>query len=631
MKKVNTKFMVVTFIAIALFATSLGGSFAQEKNTIDLLTTYGHVYDENNLECMRPRIMGTKGVVSTGHYLSTMAGIDVFKKGGNAFDAGVAAAMALKVMKMGYAGWAGVAPLVLYSAREGIVTTRIGAGPAPAKATLDNYLEYGKSWANEHSVIVPADIDVWLATLDRFGTLSFEEAIQYAIDIAENGYHLYKMQKWLLDSHEEKIMRWPYNVEFWFQMGVGKQKVGDLMTNKDQAKLMRYMVAAERRALAAGGTRSDGIWAARDAFYKGEPAKAVDKFFEENVHGIMTYEDFANYRGDWMPPVHTNFMGYDVYGCDGWSQGPRMILFLNMLKEFDLKALGYNTPEYIHVISQVINLGISDCHRYIGDPLVVDIPKELYSQEYARERVKLIDMEKAFQDMPPWGDPRKMLNIAEDSPKTFALKDAPLRLAMTNNFTDQMDTTSLNVMDADGNIFSMTESDTHMDTPLIPGWGFGLGARGAQFNLDPTLNNVVAPFKIPRNTNNPWLAMKDGKPFMGFSTPGGDQQAQALLQVFLNVVLWGMEPQAALDQPRFGSYNFPGTGSESNSNPAALSLEDRIPKETFEALKKMGHDVRSWGGWNYRSCAPTLTYRDPETGILIAASDVRREAYSLGY
>ena len=152
-----------------------------------------------------------------------------------------------------------------------------------------------------------------------------------------------------------------------------------------------------------------------------------------------------------------------------------------------------------------------------------------------------------------------------------------------------------------------------------------------QFNLDPELANVMAPGKRPRNTNSPLLVMKDGEPFMGLSTPGGDQQMQALLQVFLNVVVWGMSPEQAVDQPRFGSYNFPSTGSETNRNPAVLFMEDRIPAETAEALARMGHDVRSWGLWNWLACAPTVTYRDPETGVMIAAGDVRRETSALGF
>jgi gamma-glutamyltranspeptidase/glutathione hydrolase len=629
------RYIFFFLLAFSLVALGFGITAAAEEGLLDTVkpfNSYGHVYDPDNFESMRPRIMGTHGALATGHYLATIAGIEAFKKGGNAFDAGVTAAMALKVTKMGFAGWTGVAPLILYSAREGQVITRIGAGTTPARATLDYFLEHGKSPIN--NALLPADVDVWLATLDRFGSFSFEEAVLPALDVAENGYHLYKMQKWLLDDRKDGILKFPYNVEFWFQMGVGKQKVGDIMLNRDLGKLIRYMIDAERKALAAGGTRSDGIWAARDSFYKGEPARAVDKFFKEN-NGLVTYEDMANYKGRWQAPLHTTFMGYDVYTCDGWSQGPRMILFLNMLENFDLKALGYNTPEYIHLISQVINLAMSDCHRYIGDPDLADTPRELYSKEYAKERIKLINMNKAFQDMPAWGDPRNMKNLHPESPTKFAMgEDMTPTMVAQGELPEEgimFDTTSLNVIDAQGNIFSMTESDGHMTTPMIPGWGFGLGNRMAQFNLDPTLANVMAPNKRPRNTNNPFLVMKDGKPFMGFSTPGGDQQAQSLLQVLLNIVVWGLSPEQALDQPRFGSYNFAGTGREVNRNPGQLNLEERIPQETFEALKRMGHNVKSWGLWNWLACAPTLTYMDPETGQIIAAGDVRRETYPLGY
>ena len=630
MKKSKLKFFVFHLLILSLVVAGISGSNKVKKSLLDILSpfkSYGHVYDTQNIEAMRPRIIGTHGVISTGHYLATIAGIEILKKKGNAFDAGIGAAMALKVTKMGMAGWCGVAPLILYSAREDKVITRIGAGTTPAKATLDYFLEHGKTQIN--TALLPADVDVWLATLDRFGTMSFTEVAQPALDIAENGYHLYKMQKWLLDERKQGILKFPYNVKFWFQHGIGKQKVGDIMVNKDLGKLIRYMIDAEQKSLALKGYRSEGIRAARDAFYKGEPAQAVDRFFKEH-NGLITYEDMANYKGKWMASLHANYRGYDVYVCHGWSQGPRMILFLNMLQNYDLKALGYNTPEYIHLISQVINLAMSDCHKYIGDPDVVDIPEALFSKEYARKRIKLIDKKKAFRDMPPWGDPEKMLNIASDFPKKFTTTEEKRKFEEAEE-SFGFDTTSLNVMDIEGNLFSMTESDGHITTPMIPGWSFGLGNRMRQFNLDPNLANVMAPHKRPRNTNTPFIIMKDGKPLLGLSTPGGDQQAQALLQVFLNIVEWGMGPQQALDQPRFGSYNFPGTGREINRNPAQLNLEDRIPKDTAEALKRMGHSINSWGLWNWRACAPTVTYRNLETGILIAAGDVRRETYALGY
>ena len=600
-----------------------------ERTSNDLLGTlspfrsYGHVYDSANVEAMRPRLMGSRGVISTGHYLATMAGMDMLKRGGNAFDAGVTAAMALKVTKMDYAGWTGVAPLILYSAAEKQVVTRVGAGKSPAGATLEYFVENGKDPVN--TALVPADVDVWLAALDRYGTVGFSDAAGPALEIAEEGYYLYKMQKWMIDDQTRGALEFPYNREFWFQHGVGEQQVGDLMVNPDLGRLIRYMMDAEERALATGSTRSEGIRAARDAFYKGDPARAVDAFFGE-LGGLVTYDDLASYQGEWMAPLKTTFRGYDVFTGDGWSQGPRMILILNMLEDVDLETLGYNTPGYIHLITQVIDLAMSDSHKYVGDPDCVDVPEELYTREYARIRRSLIDAESAFQDMPPWGDPARMLAEAEDAPRSFTAAGTT-----TSEESPIFDTSSLNVMDADGNLFSMTESDGHLSTPLVPGWGFGLGGRMGQFNLDPRLANVMAPGKRPRNTNTPLLVMRDGEPFMGLSTPGADQQLQSLLQVFLNVVVWGMSPEQALDQPRFGSYNFPTTGNEINRNPAGLLLEDRIPVETADALRDLGHDVEWWGLWNLRSGAPTVVYRDPVTGVMIAAGDVRRETLSLAW
>ncbi len=615
-------------VVVAVVALLLGCSVALAQQpdllrTIGPFKSYGHVYDASSVEAMRPRVMGTHGVISTGHYLATLAGMEALRKGGNAFDAGVSAAMALKVTKMGYAGWTGVAPLILYSAVEDRVITRVGAGTTPAKATLAHFQEFGKTPIN--TALIPADVDVWLSTLDTYGTFSFEETSAAALEVAESGYHLYKHQKGLLDTQQDQILRFPYNVEFWFPNGVSNQQLGDLMVNPDLGRLIRYMRGAEKTALAGGASRSEALRAARDAFYKGEPAKEVAKLYTGFDDGLMSYDDLASYEGKWMAPLHTTYRGYDVYVCDGWSQGPRFVLFLNMLDNFDVEALGYNTADYIHVLSQIIELGMADSHKYIGDPDVVDVPPALYTKAYATKRAELVDREHAFDDMPPWGDPARLESVATDAPESFA------GAGESRDVLPLADTTSLSVMDSDGNLFSMTESDGHMWSPMIPGWGFGLGARMRQLNLDPSLANVMAPNKRPRNTNNPVLVMKEGKPFMGLSTPGGDQQVQAMLQVLLNVVVWGMSPEHAIDQPRFGSYNFPGTGDEVNRDPGVIKLEERIPQHTFEALRAKGHDVEPWGLWNWHTGALTVTYRDPRTGLMIAAGDVRRETHSLAY
>ncbi len=415
--------MKSAFALSVLLAVAAGPVQNDEKKkpsvleTIEPFRSYGHVYDGESIEAMRPRVMGTHGVLATGHYLSTLAGIEALRRGGNAFDAGVSAAMALKVIKMDYAGWTGVAPLILYSAREREVVTRVGAGVTPARATLEYFQKHGKTDVN--TALIPADVDVWLSALDRYGTISFEEAARPALEVAEGGYHLYKHQKGLIDAEQEKVLRFPYNVQFWFPRGVGKQRLGDLMVNKDLGKLIRYMIDAEKKSLASGGTRSEGIRAARDAFYKGAPARAAAEVYGELEDGLVAYEDLAGYEGKWSKPLSTTFRGYDVFVPDGWSQGPRLILFLNLLESFDYESLGYNTAEYVHLLSQVINLGMSDSHKYVGDPDFTAAPAGLYSKEYARKRAELVDREKAFPDMPPWGDPSGMEAIAKDSPTSF--------------------------------------------------------------------------------------------------------------------------------------------------------------------------------------------------------------------
>ena len=225
-----------------------------------------------------------------------------------------------------------------------------------------------------------------------------------------------------------------------------------------------------------------------------------------------------------------------------------------------------------------------------------------------------------------------MKAVHPDSPTVFARRDEGDYAVDPMSSKTRLDTTCLNVMDAEGNVFSMTESDGHMSTPMIPGWGFGLSNRGGQFNLDPDLANVVAPGKRPRNTNTPFVIMKDGKPFLGLSLAGGDMQAQALMQIFLNIVEWGMTPQQAMDHPRLGSYNFPGTGSEINTGPGRLNLEGRIPAETFAALERLGPPGAATGvcGATHQATARS-PIGIPMTGFIMAAADPRREMFALGY
>lgn len=592
------------------------------------LISHGAQFQPGNFEAYRPRVMGTRGVIASGHHLATQIGYEMFRANGNAFDAGIAAAMAAKALKMDYAGWVGVGPLILYSPRDDKVITRTGAGTLPALATLAQFKEHGKTKVNTQ--LVPADIDVWLSALETYGTKSFEQVALPTAELVERGYPLYKMQQYIILADLDDIRKYPYNAQFFLQAEPQGFRIGSPMKNADLGKTIRYMIDAERKALAAGKSRKEAIRAARDAFYKGDPARAIDKTFRE-AGGLMRYEDLATYEGKWMAPLQTTYRGYDVYSPSGWSQAPRMILALNILENFDLKSMGYMSADYIHVVSQAIDLAMSDSHKWVGDPDFVKMSDNLWSKQYGKLRAGVIDRNRAFQDMPPWGDPARMLAISPDSPTRFAAPPSTTQSGRQGGRENEKDTTSVSAMDAEGNLFSLTISDPQTSSPMIPGWGFGLGSRGTQFNLNPELANVAAPGKRPRNTNAPFLVMKDGKPFMGLSTPGGDEQIQSLLQVLLNVVEWQMPIEHAVDQPRFGSSNFPGTGSEVNRNPGVLFLENRISADVVKNLESRGHIMKSWGTWNYLTGAPTVTFRDPTTGLLVAAADVRREALALGY
>lgn len=575
----------------------------------------------------RPPILGTRGVVSSGHYLSTLAGIEVLRAGGNAFDAGVAAAMALKALRMDGGGWCGEAPVILYSARDGEVLTRTGAGTAPAEAAAR--LQPGEG------ALVPADVDVWTAVLARYGTRAFADVARWALDIAENGYPLYRSQMERIERDREAILRRPANAGLWYPSGADRRpRMGDPVVNPGLARLLRYLIAAERKALEAGASRAEAIRFVRDAFYAGEPARAAE------ASGVLRYADMAGYEGKWAPALPATYREYEIRVPEGWTQGPALILMLNMLEGFDLQALGFNTPAYIHLLSQAADLAMADCRRYVGDPDFNPAPTALYSKEYAQERARLIRPDLAFADRPPWGDPVRLKAVAADWPAPGAVLGVAERAQGGEGESAPSGASSLSVADGQGNLFSMTVSGGQAETtagadaapgkgaagsvtPLIPGWGFGLGGAMGEFDPGNGSANRPAPGKRPRLASVPMLVLKDGRPFLALSASGSGRAAQALLQVFLNIVVWGMDPQAAVDQPRFGG--------RIDRGPAGLNVEEPIPPETVRELEAKGQPVRVWRMGSSAAGAPAVTGHDPDSGLLTAAADERGEAYALGF
>ena len=622
----------VGFALFIVFATVVPGSPsapAQEQSLIDRMITKATVYDKDLAEAMRPVIVGTEVVVSTGNVQASLVGYDIIKKGGNAFDAGVAAAAALKVTKMHYAGWCGITPFIGYSAREKKVACYAGVGVAPKAATPEFFRSKGFEDMPPNqpflTALTPSEPDSFIAILERWGTMSFTEVMQGALVLCERGFPAFKFHVSTCRSDEmERLL--PYNKQYWLQYG-RPPKPGELIVNKDLGKTFRIMMAAEQKALKEGKGRTAALEVARDAFYKGEIARATAAFYQENG-GIMSYDDLAGYRGKWFDPIKATYKGIEIYGTPTWTQCGLVIEYLNMLDNFDLKKIGYNTPEYVHLLTEVIDLGEADRWKHYGDPDFVDVPQALWSKEYARERIKLIDMNKAFTEMPPPGDPRNMKSVLDSpKPKVRGKKKDP---AMVSE-DEEIDTTYLCVIDKEGNIFSMTPSDGHVTSPMIPGYGFGLSTRMTQFTLDPALPSIVAPGKRPMVTPNPVLGLKDGKGYFALGTPGGDQQAQAMIQVFLDYVEWGMDPQQALDQPRFGSYNFPSAFAPYPYFPGRVSLESRYSKDLGKALEGLGHKVTWWPEWTPNCGAVSLVVKEPDSNLIMGGADVRRECYAVGW
>jgi len=368
------------------------------------------------------------------------------------------------------------------------------------------------------------------------------------------------------------------------------------------------MVAAEKRA---GGSRAAGIRAARDEFYRGETAKRIAEFHRAN-EGPLALADLADFSVEVAPALRTRFGALEVAACGFWCQGPVLLQILNMLDGLDLKALGHNSPAYLHRLVETIKLAFSDRDAHYGDPKFVKVPAErLLSRAFAEERRALVG-ERAWKEMPPAGDaaPRREL------------------LPLAGGSSDALDTSYVAVVDAEGNAFSATPSDPNVDSPVVAGVGCVVSPRGSQGWLDPTHASVVAPGKRPRLTPAPAMALQDGKALMPFGTPGGDVQQQAMLQVLLNVTVFGMPLQEAIEAPRVASRSFPDSFWPHTYSPGKLEAERRLSKDTRDALAGLGHTMGEWPDWEWRAGSVCAVKVGPE-GTRWGGADPRRGSLSI--
>ena len=446
----------------------------------------------------RPPVMGTTHMVSAGHPLAAAAGHRVFEEGGNAVDAGVASGIALNVVRPTSTNFGGVAPIIIYLAESDSVVTVSGLGRWPRAASIE-YFERNAGGEIPMGIlrtVVPSAADAWLTALEKYGTISFEQVVAPALELAEQGHPISASVLRALRSSDDE---WP-------------SAVGDLLVQKDLARTFRRLADVERANAFRG--REGAIRAARDYFYRGDIAEEMAQFSREQG-GLLTLEDIRDFSVKVEEPEVGRFRDYSVYTCGAWCQGPVLAETLQILEDDDLAGLGHNSPDYIHLLSQALNLAFADREHYYGDPDHVEVPMNgMLSKEYAVARRGAIDMERAFPEMPPPGDPWPHQG---DSRSGAPTRRPEVRAAATR----EQDTSYTCTVDRWGNAFSATPSDGVGGCTVIPGLGFTLSARGTQSWLEPDHPSSLQPWKRPRLTPNPAIAFREGRLLMPFGAPGG--------------------------------------------------------------------------------------------------------------
>jgi gamma-glutamyltranspeptidase/glutathione hydrolase len=567
---------------------------------------------------LRPTLMGTRHMAVAGHYAAAHAAFAILEAGGNAIDAGVAGGIALGVLQSDLVNVAGVAPIMIYVAKTREVVTISGLGTWPRAVTPDYFAtDYGGHIP--HGVlrtVVPAAPDAWVTALERFGTMSFGDCAASAIRFARDGFPMYPLMSEMIAMHVDDYRRWPSSAAVYLPGG-RVPSPGELFVQRDLARTLQYLVDEEKAASANG--RDAGLQAVRDAFYRGDVAHAIVDYHRANG-GLLALDDLADFRVALEPPARARFRDLDVYTCGAWCQGPVLLELLNILDGVDLASMGHNSVAYLHTLTEAIKLAFADRERWFGDPRFVDVPLDvLLSPGYAQRRRARIDAEHASPGMPPAGD--------IDS---HAARREPVRTP-ERAAAGAHDTSHVSVIDRDGNVFAATPSDPSYDTPVIPGTGLCPSSRGSQSFGDPGHPSCPTPGKRPRLT--PMVAMAflpDGTP-MPLGTPGGDVQAQALAQVLLNMQVFGMNPQQAVEAPRIASYSFPDSFEPHAYSPGLLYVENRVDAPVRSALAARGHEVVDWPDFVWRAGAVCVQRADRATGVIAAGADPRRPCYAVGW
>jgi gamma-glutamyltranspeptidase / glutathione hydrolase len=575
---------------------------------------------DDSTQTMRPVIRGRQAAVSTMKAEATEAARRILDSGGNAFDAAVGGQAALAVTDFSLNGLGSDAVLLVYNARDKKVYS-INAEPrAPKLATIEWYEKNNGGKIPESDGLLsgglPGVVDAWYTLLDRWGTMSFEQVLQPAIDLAENGFPLSEYGASYI-AESKKIHKYPTTVKIYLPNGRPPQ-AGTILKNPDLARTLKKLVEAEKANLGKG--RHEALKAARDRFYKGDIARDFAAFSQANG-GLFRYEDFAEYTVEVETPVSINYRGYQIYKNPSASQGPTELIALNLLEGYDLKAMGLNSADYLHTSVEAVKLAMADREMYLGDMNFIKIPYDgLLSKDYARERRKLIDPAKASLELRP-GSPEKF--TADASPL-----DRPVREVLDGNASHTGDTSYIAVVDKDRNMVSFEPSlHSYFGTGVVMGdTGIIFNCRGDYYSLVRGEANALEPGKRPRSTLQSTLIMKDGQPYAVLGSPGGDDQVMRTMQTLINMIDFGMNIQQAIEAPRWSSRSFPASPFPHTMYPGDMSVESRIPEATRQALIARGHKLRVTPPWVIGSNGGIVV--DANTGVLSAGADPRVDAYA---
>lgn len=534
----------------------------------------------------RSEVHAVNGMAATSQPLATQIALDILRQGGSAVDAAIAANAALGLMEPTGCGIGGDLYAIVWDSEKGELTGLNASGRSPKSLTLDELRERGLEKIPAFGplpVSVPGAVDGWFELHERYGRLPMADVLAPAVRYAREGFPLSEVIAYYWARNAERLKEFPGFAEVFLPGGRAPAK-GEIFRNPRLADTYETL-----------GTEG------RDAFYKGDMARAIADYMAEQG-GFMTYEDLASHRSEWVTPVSTSYRGYDVWELPPNGQGIAALQMLNILEPYDLRALGHDSPEYLHLLVEAKKLAFEDRARFYADMDFADVPVErLISKAYADERRALIDPKRAAKAYP-----------AGDS----ALESG--------------DTIYLTVADADGNMISLIQSNYRgMGSGMTPGnLGFVLQDRGELFSLEPGQANVYEPGKRPFHTIIPAFVTRDGKPVMSFGVMGGAMQPQGHVQILVNMIDFGMNLQEAGDAPRLRHTGSSQPTGEQMTDGGVVALENGFSPETVRGLLQLGHEVRTdlggYGGYQ-------AIYRDHENGVYIGASESRKDGHAAGY